>query len=361
MKITLFIGGLSGGGAERVACNLANHLAANGNEVEILTMSDAKDSYGLDGRVGCATLLHEAERKNTIYNTVVRAFRLYRYLCKKNDIDAYVVMLPATILMLMMMRFATKAKVILSERNNPSDYAKWMQKLLKTVTGRADGVVFQTTVVERWYAPSMKKAIGRVIPNAINPAFLRPVYIGQREKTIVAAGRLNKQKNFQLLIRSFAKIAPLFPEHKLIIYGKGELLEELRSLAGTLGVGDRVEFPGYVANMPERLEKASMFVLSSDYEGMPNALMEAMALGLPCVSTDCGGGGARFLVKDGENGFLVPQKDEEALAIAMQKILSDEALAAKLGNVARKLQETLAPEKIYGEWESFIKQIAERN
>ena len=83
MKITLFIGGLSGGGAERVACNLANHLAANGNEVEILTMSDAKDSYGLDGRVGCATLLHEAERKNTIYNTVVRAFRLYRYLCKK--------------------------------------------------------------------------------------------------------------------------------------------------------------------------------------------------------------------------------------------------------------------------------------
>ena len=106
--------------------------------------------------------------------------------------------------------------------------------------------------------------------------------------------------------------------------------------------------------MPERLEKASMFVLSSDYEGMPNALMEAMASGLPCVSTDCGGGGARFLVQNGDNGILIPQKDEVALASAMEKILSDESLSAKLGENARKLQETLAPEKIYGEWERFI-------
>ena len=115
-----------------------------------------------------------------------------------------------------------------------------------------------------------------------------------------------------------------------------------------------VEFPGYVPDMPERLEKASMFVLSSDYEGMPNALMEAMASGLPCVSTDCGGGGARFLVQNGDNGILIPQKDEVALASAMEKILSDESLSAKLGENARKLQETLAPEKIYGEWERFI-------
>ena len=104
-----------------------------------------------------------------------------------------------------------------------------------------------------------------------------------------------------------------------------------------------------------------MFVLSSDYEGMPNALMEAMASGLPCVSTDCGGGGARFLIRDGENGFLVPKGDEEALADAMRKILSDKELADMLGNNARKLQETLAPEKIYGEWEAFIKEIVEKS
>ena len=82
--------------------------------------------------------------------------------------------------------------------------------------------------------------------------------------------------------------------------------------------------------------------------------MEAMALGLPCVSTDCGGGGARFLVRDGENGLLVPQKDVDAMAQAMDKILSDEKFAKKLGGNARALQETLAPEKIYGQWEAFI-------
>jgi glycosyltransferase involved in cell wall biosynthesis len=178
--------------------------------------------------------------------------------------------------------------------------------------------------------------------------------VGEREKVIIGAGRLNSQKNFPLLISSFAQIAKDFPGYKLRIYGKGALLESLQSLAKEKGVGDRVEFPGYVPNMPEVLEKASMFVLSSDFEGMPNALMEAMASGLPCISTDCGGGGARFLIEDGENGLLVPQKDEVAMAEAMRKILSDDAFANKIAENARKLQENLAPEKIYGEWEKFI-------
>ena len=220
--------------------------------------------------------------------------------------------------------------------------------------------MFQTDEVAEWYEPHLKGVASKVIPNAINPVFLRPAYEGEREKTVVAAGRLTKQKNFELLIRSFAQIAPKFPEYRLVIYGKGGLLESLKALAVELGVGERVEFPGYVDNMAETLERASMFVLSSDYEGMPNALMEAMASGLPVVSTDCGGGGARFLVRDGENGLLVPKGDENALAEAMEKVLSDQALAKTLGDNARQLQEMLAPERIYGEWEGFIKEIAKK-
>ena len=359
MRITVFIGGLSGGGAERVACNLANALTAAGHTVEMLTMSDAEDSYPLDGRVTRAHLLKASERKNTVYNTWLRMRRLRRYLKDHKDVDAYVVMLPVTITMMTLVRRATKAKIILSERNDPENYSDLIKRLMKYSCKRADGVVFQTDVVKAWYEPCLKKTEGRVISNAINPAFIRPAYEGEREKVIVGAGRFNTQKNFPLLIRAFARIAEKFPEYKLVIYGQGGLLESYQSLAEELSLGDRVEFPGYVPDMPERLERAGMFVLSSDFEGMPNALMEAMASGLPCVSTDCGGGGARFLIRNGENGLLVPMGDESALAAAMETVLCDGELAATLGNNARALQTALAPETIYGAWESFIKEIAE--
>ena len=114
---------------------------------------------------------------------------------------------------------------------------------------------------------------------------------------------------------------------------------------------------GYVSNMPEQLEKASMFVLSSNYEGMPNALMEAMAMGLPCISTDCPAGGSAFLIKDGENGLLVPVADKDSMIAAMQRILRDDSFAVSLGDNARKVIDRLSPENIYSQWERFIMDV----
>ncbi len=356
MKITIFMSALSGGGAERVTCNLANHLSDFGHEVEILTMGDTEAAEPLNANVKYSPLLPQSERSYTIVNNAKRIWRLCRYMRKKT-VDAYLVMLPIPTELMLRFSGLTKAPIIVSERADPKMYAEKMQKVLRRLAPRASGFVFQTDEAREWYVPHLKGTEAVVIPNAINPAFIRPKYEGEREKTIVAAGRLTEQKNFPLLIRAFARVADKFPEYKLVIYGKGGLLASYQCLVGELEIADRVEFPGFCADMPGQLEKASMFVLSSDFEGMPNALMEAMASGLPCVSTDCGGGGARFLIQDGENGLLVPKGDEIALAEAMEKILSDESLAANLGNNARKLQETLAPEKIYGEWESFIKKL----
>lgn len=353
MKVTMFIGSLAGGGAERVFCSMANLLVQRGHEICIITNVEGEPSYELDGRVQRFVLLYNKERKNKVLNFLHCMKRLKTYV-KAHAEDRYVVFLPSTTIMLLAFRKYIRGGIVVSERCDPEKNADWAKWALKKWIRRADGVVFQTDTAKEWYLPYLRKAKPVVIPNAINPAFIRPVYEGEREKTIVGAGRLNGQKNFHLLIRAFARIAPKFPEHKLVIYGKGGLLDSLRSLAEELGVGERVEFPGYVSDMPERLERASMFVLSSDFEGMPNALMEAMASGLPCVSTDCGGGGARFLIDNEKNGLLVPQKDEEAMAAAMERILSDKALAASLGNEARQLQETLSPEKIYGEWETVI-------
>ena len=353
MKISMFIGSLTGGGAERVLCNLANFLTEKGHEVTIITNVETEGFYDPDPKIGRYILLYDKERKNSLYNFIHCMKRLKAYV-KKNANDHYVVFLPLTTVMLLLLRKYIKGRIVVSERGDPERNSKRMKFLLSKLICRADGVVFQTDVAKAWYLPFLKKAENNVIPNAINPAFLRMLYEGEREKVILGAGRLNGQKNFSLLISSFAKVAKEFPEYKLRIYGKGSLLESLQNLAKEKGVGDRVEFPGYVPNMPEVLEKASMFVLSSDYEGMPNALMEAMASGVPSVSTDCGGGGARFLIEDGVNGLLVPQRDEEKMAEAMRKILSDAEFAAKLSQNARKLQNDLAPEKIYGEWEKFI-------
>jgi len=358
MKITIFISALSGGGAERVACNLANHLCDFGHDIEILTMGDTVAAEPLRDGIKYSPLLPNEERSNALVNNAKRILRLRRYM-KTQKVDAYVVMLPVTTELMLRFSNLTKAPIIVSERADPTVYSIETQKSLQKLTPRASGFVFQTEDAKAWYEPYLKGVESVVIPNAINPAFIRPKYEGEREKVIIGAGRLNEQKNFPLLISAFARIAEKIPEYKLRIYGKGALLDSLQNFAEEKGVGDRVEFHGYVADMPERLEKASMFVLSSDFEGMPNALMEAMASGLPCVSTDCGGGGARFLIQNGENGILVPQNDEEALASAIQKILSDEAFAAKIGENSRKLQETLAPEKIYGEWEKFIQKITQ--
>ncbi len=356
MKVVLFVSALSGGGAERVVCNLANYLSDCGHDVEILTMAEVEAVEELRPAIKNLPLLKRNERRNVVIDNVKRIFRLRKYM-KKQMIDAYVVMLPIPTQLMLRFSKLTKAPIIVSERADPKAYSMKTQKRLQKLASKASGFVFQTAEAAAWYEPYLKGVPYQIIPNAINPAFIRPTYEGVREKKIVAAGRLAEQKNFALLIRAFAKISSKYPEHQLVIYGKGSLESSLKELANELSIADRVEFPGYVDNMPEVLEKASMFVLSSNYEGMPNALMEAMALGLPCVSTDCGGGGAKFLIQNGENGLLVPQKDEDALADAMEKILSDNAFSSALGEKARKLQETLAPGKIYGEWESFLKEF----
>ncbi len=358
MKISFFIGGLSGGGAERVTCNLASYLSRKGHEIVILTMSDDTATYALDNNVLRVPLLKSSERKGLLYNSILRIKRLISHL-RKDNVDAYVVMLPVTTIMLLRLSWLTKSKIIAAERVDPSIYPSGKQKQLKSLAMKADGWVYQTDEESAWYGKSTGKAKVRIIPNAINPEFIREPYQRERKKTIVTAGRLTEQKNHKLLIQAFAQISPHFPDYQLVILGDGPLKEQLKSATEELGVKERVLLPGYTTNIGDKIKDASLFVLSSDFEGMPNALMEAMALGLPCVSTDCDGGGAKFLIKNEKDGLLVPKDDVDALSEAMRKMLSDKELAEHCGREAHKICERLAPEKIYGEWEQFIKEIVE--
>lgn len=356
MNITLFIDSLYGGGAERVACNLANYLSQQGHKVEIIIISEKERKYELEEKVAVYTLLKLKERGNRAWNAFIRLKRFFYYLRTK-DVDVYIVMLPATILLLLAFKWLTRAKVIAAERANPASYSKRTSKLLKHYASKADGWVFQTEEAKNWYSDSIRNCKSITIPNAINPAFIRTCYAGRRRKIIASAGRLSDQKNFGLLIKAFAKIAPDFPEYRLVIYGNGDKESELRELVQKLGIRDKVMFPGNIQNIEEEMQKNAMFVLPSNFEGMPNALMEAMALGLPCVSTDCPCGGPRYLIKNGVNGLLVPVGNVDKMANAIQSILANHAKARELGNNAKRIVEQLAPEKIYGLWSQFINEI----
>lgn len=357
MHITIFIGGLSGGGAERVACNLANDLARKDHRVTMLTMSETENTYGLKDSVLIYPLISKEERSQKRFRNILRYFRLRRYI-KKEACDLFLVMLPITMVLLFSLRGIIKAPMIAAERCDPASYSKGMQFLLRKLAPRADAWVFQTADAMKWYEGRIKQGI--VIPNAINPAFLRPPYMGEREKTIVGAGRLADQKNFPLLLEAFAAVADRVPAYQLVIYGKGPQEALLKAKAAELGLQDRVTFAGYVENMPEELEKAGIFVLSSNYEGMPNALMEAMALGLPVISTDCPCGGPKFLIEHGKNGLLVPVRDVTAITEALTELLEHPEKANAMGQAARTIAEPLAPEVIYAKWEAYIKELVDK-
>lgn len=356
MKITLFINSLYGGGAERVACNLANYLFRRGHDVEILAMSETERTYELDTGIGIKYLLHLNERKSKKWNTVIRMPRFWSYLLLKHR-DVYVVMLPTTTIMLLMFKWMTRSRVIAAERVDPSVYPEDLAADLRKNARKADGYVFQTEEAMAWYGNSVQTCCPIVIPNAINEAFIRPRYTGVKRRAIASAGRLNHQKNYPLLLRAFSRIANEYPDISLIIYGEGEDRQIIEEFSESLGINKRVSMPGNIQNIAEEMEKNMLFVLASDYEGMPNALMEAMSLGLPCISTDCPCGGPRFLIKDGINGLLVPVNNADAMAEAIKRVLSDDSFAASLAEEARKISESLSASKIYGQWEKYIMDI----
>ncbi|WP_278462972.1 glycosyltransferase family 4 protein [Thomasclavelia spiroformis] len=352
MNITVFIGGISGGGAERVACNLANYLVDKGNEVKLLTMSDTPNSYGLKTSVERNNLLKENERSNKVFENLRRYFRLKKYI-KQHPNDIYIVFLPVTICLLLHFSKKINGPIIATERNDPKKYSKIQQVLLQYYANKADKWIFQTEEASEWYSRKVRQSV--VIPNAINPDFLVDIETPKKlDNVIVAVGRLNKQKNYKLLIDSFDVVVKSHPDYKLKIYGKGPLEQELREYANGKKCAQKIEFCGYVNNMKERLVEAKIYVISSDYEGMPNALMEAMAVGLPCISTDCPCGGPRFLIKDHENGILVPVNDINKMSLAINELIENEELRKQFSIRAREIKEMLSPDKIYQQWESVI-------
>ncbi|WP_417893870.1 glycosyltransferase family 4 protein [Aerococcus viridans] len=355
---------MSGGGAERVVCNLSNYLVSKGEEVTILTMSSGEPAYELDKDVEQVALYDEFDTNNKFIKNIKRFFRIKQFIKNNDNTDIYIVMLPITILLLLHFRRMIKVPIIISERGDPvTRYAnsKIHYLLMKYFYPKADNYVFQTKEAKDFYANYINGE-GTVIPNAINKEFFHVSNSIHKSKRIIASGRLNKQKNFELLIRSFSNILEIHPEWKLEIIGEGPERKNLEELIQTLNLQNHVFMPGYVEKVIEHLVNSSIFVMPSNYEGMPNALIEAMALGLPSISTDCEIGGPRFLIDDGKNGLLVPVNNQKKMTESINKLVNDPIFAERLGANASLIKEQLAPKIIYSKWHETISEtIKEKN
>ncbi len=385
------------GGAQRRAINLANEFAKKGYTVYLLSVLDSNSTitkqnfYNINDRVKLifvsehyqnhkkdeAVVTYEKKAKTQI--SFLKKLQLlfksnkkilhrinYYINCLRNcnALKSFMLFHPNSIIINFgfsiydKVYFSSKdlnCKIIYAETNASNKYKlKEFYDLVEKKIKKADCLVFQTRE-EKTEHNFKKNKNAYVINNPINPN-LPPPYKGSRNKTIVNFCRLSRQKNLLLLLQAFEKLHREFPEYKLEIYtytggpDNSEYKNELMSFICNKNLMDCVFLLPPSSDIHNIILKSAMFVSSSDYEGISNSMIEAMAIGLPCVCTDCDGGGAREMITDGENGLLVPVRDAEALKNAMVRMITEEGLSEKCSKNAAKIRETHSIEKISEKW-----------
>lgn len=354
---------LTKGGAERVICNMCNEHFVKQYRVTIISLMAAEPEYDLnpDIRVLYVDERPEQYRQNMAVRFVRRRKALASLLKKLERADgrigALISFLPEPNFLITSLAPRRGYPVIISVRNDPAkEYASKVRRLLmKLLYKRADGYVFQTREARDYFSFSSHIIKNSAeIPNPLGKEFLNVPVRAFTGKEIVSVGRLEPQKAPMSLIHAFAGIHAEFPEYRLLFYGEGSLREEMQEEIKKAGLNERIFIKGNTDRIKDDVGQASLFVLPSLYEGMPNALMEAMALGVPCIATDCPCGGPRSLIQSGENGILVPVGDEQELGKSMADLLKDLPKAALMGRRAQEITKELAPERIYQQWDELI-------
>ena len=248
----------------------------------------------------------------------------------------------------------TGIPVIISERGDPVSENGWFSHVKNFIYKFADGYVFQTNGAKNYYSKRIQEK-GVVIPNPVIAGDIPEKWSGKREDIVVTVGRFELiQKRQDVLIRAFNKIADKYSNLKLILFGDGEDKPEIIKIIIDCNLEDKVILAGVTGNIYKAIEKAKLFVLSSDYEGIPNALIEAMCVGLPCISTDCSPGGAAELIENMVNGILVKAGCVDDLANAMEFMLDNPSIAETMGENAIKVIKRLDADVIIDQWNKYI-------
>ena len=361
-KIAFHLNCLGQGGAERVVSNLANTFAEEGYEVFVATEWQEDNEYPLDGRVKRVHvgLLPEDEKKNRITKFFLRVRYLKKFLEDYRP-DVLIAFAHRANYRALMASKGTGIPTVISVRINPvGNYDAFSDKVqIKWLFPRAAGCVFQTEEQRAFFKPYLQEN-SRIIINPLNPRFIGVKAPDVKEKSVVNHARIVDFKNHPMLLDAFFKVHEKHPDYVLRIYGPD-------SMDGTKEILDRKiaehDASGYVFLMgscneiEKEIPKGEVYAYSSDYEGFPNSLLEAMSMGMPVVSTDCPPGGPAMIIRDGENGFLTPVGDADALADRICRLIEDKALRDRFSKEAVKVVEVAGPKVIYEQWRDYLNEI----
>ena len=352
MKIFLIIPTLASGGAERVMSELANEFFRQNHEVHLVLLAKSEDFYSIypSIRVHRLNFINKGKLKKILLE-INTFLKLYKILKAEKPHAVLSFMEKYNLITIVASRFL-RLKVFISDRSNPQKKIPLTIRVLKKVMYRfATGIVAQTSLAKNILVKTTGNKNITIIANPLKPIKFHPEI--SREKIILNIGRLVPEKGQKYLLYAFSNIQ--YTDWKLFILGDGPLRSELINLAEKLKIANNLYMPGEVKKIDEWLAKASIFAFPSVSEGFPNALAEAMAAGLPCVSFDCNAG-PRDIIKNSKNGFLVSLYNSREFAQKLRILIDNPKLRLSIGVQAKYIQNHLEISKIAGEYISFFRE-----
>lgn len=352
-RLVFFIGSMGNGGAQRVVAYITDALVKKKYEITILSYYDEEPSYYISPYVNLKSVVKENG------NSVLKNINWIRRYFKKNA-DVIISFLAPFNIIAIISSLGIGVPIIVADRNDPRFVPenRTQRMLRNTLYEFANSVIVQTTHNRDYFSRSIKKKCDIIF----NPVDLQEkkgiAVLTPKRKEIVSVGRIMPQKNHEMLIEAFSRIIATHPDYSLIIYGdcsNSIQKEKLDKLIEEKKIEQRVIMPGNVPDVIDRIAGAEVFALTSNYEGMPNALAEAMCIGLPCISTKVSG--ATDLITDGENGYLIESGDVDGLTQRLIELIEDKDLRKRIASEAIRLNERLHLNTITDQWNSVIGQF----
>lgn len=352
MKKVMFVcQSLGNGGAERVVSVLTDELSEADYRVFILTMTKEKQVYNINENVEIV-----APHKN--YNAGIlgklQRVKIIRDEIIKHKIDVVVAFSHYNAMFSVIASYGLPVRIIGSERNDPAQLKN--RKILNSTRNilykKLDCLVCQTDEAKAYF-PNKIQEKTTIILNPISASIIDP-YCGEKEKKIVTFCRLEPQKNLRMLIDAFEMLYEEYPDYELNIYGEGSERENLLNYIVSKGLVNVISIKPFCKDVHQKVMKATIFALPSNYEGLSNSMIEAMALGIPTVVTDCPCGGARMVIENNKNGIMVTVDDPKAMYEAFKKIIVSPKFAKELSNNGVKIRDKLNCKKIAKQWKKAI-------